>query len=176
MLNFNLLNTNIILLAKKNFLIKLLDKISPFCYTIHITNITKKKRKNMFIKIDINSDIPIYIQIKNEIVGLIAKGELKEGDKLPPVRKLAADLGINLHTVNKAYNILKQEGFISFNKKRGTIVLGRNINKASESEKEKLKSILRMVVSEYYCKNFSREDIKEIVDQLYDELENKILV
>ena len=129
----------------------------------------------MFIKIDINSGVPIYIQIKNEIVALIAKGELKEGDSLPPVRTLAEDLSINLHTVNKAYNILKQEGFISLNRKKGTVVLGKNASRITDEDKNKLKSILQPIISEYYCKNFSREDIKEIVDDIFDKLENKIL-
>ena len=66
----------------------------------------------MILKIDFDSDIPIYVQIKNQIIEGIAKGEIDKGEELPSVRALAEDIGINMHTVNKAYNMLKDEGYI----------------------------------------------------------------
>mgnify|MGYP003376838851 CR=1 FL=1 len=66
----------------------------------------------MILRIDQNSSDPIYVQIRARIIEAIAEGSLQPGDALPSVRKLAADLGINLHTVNKAYAVLRDDGYI----------------------------------------------------------------
>ncbi|GAA0179997.1 hypothetical protein SH2C18_27680 [Clostridium sediminicola] len=74
------------------------------------------------IQVDIQSQVPIYEQIKSQIIKKIIDGELKDGVQVPSVRQLAADLGINLHTVNKSYKILENEGWIMINKKKGTFI------------------------------------------------------
>ena len=66
----------------------------------------------MIISLDTSSDVPIYVQLRNQIVTGIGKGELCVGETLPSVRQMAADAGINSMTVNKTYQILKAEGFI----------------------------------------------------------------
>ena len=66
----------------------------------------------MILSLDMSSDVPIYVQLRNQIVTGIGKGELKAGESLPSVRQMAQDAGINSMTVNKAYQILKAEGFI----------------------------------------------------------------
>ena len=66
----------------------------------------------MILRIDQGSQEPLYLQIRNQLVGAIARGELLPGDRLPGVRALASDLGINLHTVNKAYAVLRDEGYL----------------------------------------------------------------
>ena len=66
----------------------------------------------MIIKLNMTSEIPIYVQLRNEIVLGIGRGELKAGEQLPTVRQMAADIGVNTMTVNKSYQILKAEGFI----------------------------------------------------------------
>ena len=68
----------------------------------------------MIIEIDFNSDEAIYIQLRNQIIMGIATSTIHEGDSLPSVRQLADNIGINMHTVNKAYNVLRQEGFLQF--------------------------------------------------------------
>ena len=67
----------------------------------------------MILRIDQGSQEPLYLQIRNQLVGAIARGELLPGDRLPGVRALASDLGINLHTVNKAYAVLRDEAFVA---------------------------------------------------------------
>jgi GntR family transcriptional regulator len=62
------------------------------------------------IQIDFNSDEAIYIQLRNQIILGIATSRIQEGDTLPSVRQLADNIGINMHTVNKAYSVLRQEG------------------------------------------------------------------
>ena len=70
----------------------------------------------MYIVIDFNSDEAIYMQLRNQIIMGIATEQIKEGDTLPSVRQLAEEIGINMHTVNKAYSVLKQEGFIKLDR------------------------------------------------------------
>ena len=76
----------------------------------------------MVIRINQMSQVPIYQQIRNEIVAAIAAGEIRPGDQLPSVRSLAGDLGINLHTVNKAYAILRDDGYVLMRGRSGAVV------------------------------------------------------
>ena len=76
----------------------------------------------MIIEIDFQSDEAIYMQLRNQIIMGIATSALQEGDTLPSVRQLADDIGINMHTVNKAYSVLRQEGFVTIDRRRGAIV------------------------------------------------------
>ena len=86
-------------------------QIQTKCYNISITKNTRKG-EHMIIQIDFNSDEAIYMQLRNQIVLGIATSRLQEGDSLPSVRHLAEEVGINMHTVNKAYSVLKEEGLI----------------------------------------------------------------
>ena len=93
----------------------------------------------MVIEIDFNSDEAIYVQLMNQIIMGIATSRLQEGDPLPSVRQLADTVGINMHTVNKAYSLLRQEGFVTIDRRRGAIIAvdvdkikaGRNERKSS---------------------------------------------
>ncbi|MDR0886247.1 MAG: GntR family transcriptional regulator [Clostridiales Family XIII bacterium] len=76
----------------------------------------------MLLKLKPDSDIPIYMQIREQIIKGIADGELSSGEQLPPLRQLAADLGVNLHTVNKAYLILQNEGYVNVQGRKGAII------------------------------------------------------
>ncbi|HIR01036.1 MAG TPA: GntR family transcriptional regulator [Candidatus Aveggerthella stercoripullorum] len=73
-------------------------------------------------KIDYNSGLPVWIQVKNRIAYLIGAGEYQAGDRLPTVRSLAVSLDISYNTVNRAYMDLEREGYISTRKGRGTFV------------------------------------------------------
>ena len=76
----------------------------------------------MILSIDLTSEIPIYQQLRDRVVEAIAEGALIEGSSLPPTRALAADFRINFHTVNKAYDLLRQQGLIRLNRKAGAVV------------------------------------------------------
>ncbi|MDH6119538.1 GntR family transcriptional regulator [Kitasatospora sp. GAS204B] len=76
----------------------------------------------MILTLDLGSEVPIYQQIRDSVVAAIALGEVAEGSPLPSTRQLAADLGINFHTVNKAYDLLRQEGLLILNRKSGAVV------------------------------------------------------
>jgi len=87
----------------------------------------------VYITLDLESEEPIYTQLKYQIIAGIAKKELSPGEALPSVRSLAADLSINLHTVNKAYQQLKQEGFILIHRQKGVVVNPDGVPKANEA-------------------------------------------
>ena len=80
---------------------------------------------SLFISFDFQSDAPIYVQLRNKIIEGIASKQLNPGDPLPSVRNLAKDLGVNMHTINKAYQLLKTDGFIQIHRQRG---VGRRYN------------------------------------------------
>jgi len=76
----------------------------------------------MILTVEPDSDVPIYQQLRDRVVEAIAAGQLAAGDPLPSTRALAADLGINFHTVNKAYDLLRQEGLVRLTRKSGAVV------------------------------------------------------
>ena len=76
----------------------------------------------MIIEIDFNSGEALYLQLRNQIIMGIATAQFHEGDSLPSVRQLADTIGINMHTVNKAYTVLKQEGYVKVDRRRGAVI------------------------------------------------------
>ena len=122
----------------------------------------------MYIEIDFESDEALYIQLQNQIIMGIATNILQNGDSLPSVRQLAYTVGINMHTVNKAYNILKQEGFIQLDQRRGAVIA---IDEDKIRYLEKMKNQLRVLMAKGCCKNISRQDVHCLVDELFDEFE-----
>ena len=84
----------------------------------------------MIVEIDFNSEEALYIQLINQIIIGIATDQIREGDTLPSVRQLADNIGINMHTVNKAYSVLKQEGFLRVDRRRGAVIALDKIGRA----------------------------------------------
>lgn len=125
----------------------------------------------MYIQLDFESDIPIYEQLKNEIIIGMAKKQLLPGERLPSVRALASDIGINLHTVNKAYQQLKQEGFLLIHRQRGVVVNPEGAPKADAHYEKKLQSILRPLIADSVCRGLSKEKYLELCKNIYKEIE-----
>lgn len=120
----------------------------------------------MIIQIDFNSSEAIYMQLCNQIIMGIATSKLQEGDPLPSVRQMADTIGINMHTVNKAYAVLKQEGLIQLDRRRGAVVaIDVNRIKAMEGLKEQLLVLL----AQSRCKGITREEVHTLVDEIFDE-------
>ena len=120
----------------------------------------------MFIEIDFNSDEALYVQLQNQIIMGIATDMIREGDTLPSVRQLADAVGINMHTVNKAYTILKQEGFIRLDRRKGAVI-ALDIDKVQALLK--MKEQLRISLAKGCCKNITREEVHALVDEIFDE-------
>lgn len=122
----------------------------------------------MIIEVDFNSDEAIYIQLCNQIIMGIATSVIHEGDSLPSVRRLADTIGVNMHTVNKAYSVLKREGYISLVKRRGAVI-SLDIDKLEELQV--MKRQLQIVLARGCCKNISRQEVHELVDEIFDDYE-----
>ena len=122
----------------------------------------------MIIEIDFNSDEAIYVQLCNQIILGIATSQFREGEQLPSVRQLAETIGINMHTVNKAYSILQQDGFVKIDRRGGAIIaIDINKLKALKEAREELAVVLARGI----CKGIGRDDIHALVDELYDNYE-----
>jgi len=122
----------------------------------------------MLVKIDFSSDEALYIQLRNQIIFGIATEQIREGDTLPSVRALAEEIGINMHTVNKAYTVLKQEGFVKVDRRKGAVI-AIDIDKLRALEE--LKSDLRVLLAKSRCKRISRQEIHELIDEIYENYE-----
>lgn len=122
----------------------------------------------MLIEIDFNSDEAIYIQLRNQIIMGIATSSIQEGDSLPSVRQLADTVGINMHTVNKAYSVLKAEGFLQLDRRRGAVV-ALDIDKMKALEE--MRQQLIILLAKASCKNISRVEVHNLVDEIFNELD-----
>ena len=120
----------------------------------------------MLIKIDLNNEEPIYLQVVNEIKSGILQGYIEVGKKLPSVRNLANELGINMHTVSKAYNLLKIEGIVNINRRQGVVV---RENYAMKDD-IKINELARILVRESRIRGKSLDEITKIVMKKYYEL------
>ena len=120
----------------------------------------------MLIKIDFESEIPIYGQIKNQVIEGIASGNLAEGESLPSVRQFAIDSGINMHTVNKAYLLLRKDGFVTVHRRKGVVVNKLSQMRDSGFIKEIAKTI-KTVIAEAYCKGISEEEFIDKCKKIY---------
>ena len=119
----------------------------------------------MLIEIDFNSSEAIYTQLCNQIILGIATAQYHDGDQLPSVRALAETIGINMHTVNKAYTILQQEGFVKIDRRRG-VVIAVDIDKLEALQETEQN--LAIVLARAFCRGVSREEFHELVDHLFD--------
>ena len=99
----------------------------------------------------------------------IAAERLTEGDILPSVRHLADEVGINMHTVNKAYGLLREEGFLVIDRRKGAII---QVSPGQEEAIRQLRENLQMAIARCRCKAVSREAVHELVDEIYDSYEN----
>ncbi len=122
----------------------------------------------MVIEIDFNSDEALYLQLRNQIILGIAMEEYRDGDPLPSVRALAEDIGINMHTVNKAYSVLRQDGYVKVDRRRGAVIA---VDSAKEEYLHQLRNRLKSVVVEAVCRNVSKNEIHSLIDEIYREYE-----
>lgn len=119
----------------------------------------------MIIAINEYLDIPIYIQIRNQIVLGISDGRLSPGEQLPTVRALAEEMGINSMTVNKAYQMLKTEGYIYTDRRNGAKVRERMELKAELPAETK--EMLQRVISEAKVRGISKEEFQKICESYF---------
>ncbi len=122
----------------------------------------------MLVEIDFESDEAFYMQLRNQIILGIATAELHEGETLPSVRQMAERIGINMHTVNKAYALLREEGFLQLDRRRGAVIALDldKLNALAEMKKE-----LRVLMAWGRCKHITREEMHQMIDEIYQNYE-----
>lgn len=128
----------------------------------------------MIINIDFNSSEAIYMQLRNQIIIGIAQNTIKDGESLPSVRQLADELGVNMHTVNKAYALLRNDGYLKLDRRKGAVVCV-SIDMKSQ-HLETMNVGMRMMVAEAICKDISLDEMHQIITEMYkefDEIQNK---
>ena len=106
------------------------------------------------------------MQLCDQIIVGIATSRLREGDALPSVRQLAEEIGINMHTVNKAYSILKQEGYIRLDRRCGAVIA---VDADKRRAMDEMKRELLVILAKGSCKNITREEVHELIDEIYAE-------
>jgi DNA-binding transcriptional regulator YhcF (GntR family) len=122
----------------------------------------------MYIEIDFNSDEALYLQLRNQIIIGIATSQYQEGDALPSVRQLADAIGINMHTVNKAYSVLKQEGFVKVDRRKGAVIA---IDVDKIQALEDLKRDMQVLLAKSSCRRISKEEVHALIDEIYGDYE-----
>jgi GntR family transcriptional regulator len=127
----------------------------------------------MLLKIDFESDIPIYIQIRRHIIEGIANGELIDGESLPSVRQLAQDIGINMLTVNKAYTLLKNDGFVNIDRRKGAVV-SRPKGVLSEQYKGQVREDMTAIIAEAFCRGMEKDTFFNMCHEIYKSFDKEI--
>jgi GntR family transcriptional regulator len=126
----------------------------------------------MIVTVDLDSAVPIYQQLRDRVVEAIAAGELRSGDPLPSTRALAADLAVNFHTVNKAYDLLKQEGVIRVNRKSGAVIRRDATTGPPEAPfVDDWEERVRVLLAEATVQGMDRQDVLRRIEALLNGFE-----
>ena len=124
----------------------------------------------MLITIDFSAETPIYTQLKDQIITGIAGKALAPGEALPSVRRMAADIGVNVNTVGKAYTILKDEGYITIDRRSGCFV-SAEFPPADEQFFRGLREQLLPIAAAAACRSVGTESFQSLCKKIYEELE-----
>ena len=133
-------------------------------------NILRKTVIYMIIKINDMSEIPIYLQIRNQIVAGISEGKLEPGEQLPTVRGLATEIGINSMTVSKAYQLLKQEGYV-YSDRRNGVCVRRDFEQKKYLTKTTVDA-LKCIIAEAKIGGMQKEEFLLVCEKIYEEGES----
>ena len=117
------------------------------------------------LEIDFNSEEAIYMQLRNQIILGIATSRLQDGDTLPSVRQMAECIGINMHTVNKAHAVLRKEGIVSIDRRKGAVIC---IDSNKLLALEEMRRNLYIILAKGRCHNISRQEAHQLLDEIYD--------
>lgn len=126
----------------------------------------------MLLKIDFESEMPIYEQLRRQIIIGIATGEVELGEELPSVRQLGGDIGINLHTVNKTYNILKNEGYLIIDRRKGAMIKDR-LPEVNDDYMNILENELDYLIADSKNRGIKKDEFLKLCSGFYDKLKDK---
>lgn len=122
----------------------------------------------MLLKLDFSSPEPIYRQIRDQMVLAVAEGRLLPGQRLPAVRALAEDAGVNAMTVSKAYQLLKSEGYLTTDRRAGAVICRPGQPGGLTGEQT---ARLRLLAGEAKLAGLSREEFQALCGAFYSETE-----
>lgn len=117
----------------------------------------------MNIHLDPSSELQLYKQLANQLIELIAKGKLKNGDTLPSVRSMAADLGINVST---GYHELEEKGLIEIKPKAKAIIIGGQKKELEETEVEKVENALKPIMAEAIARGLKKDQMTSLFHRI----------
>ncbi|MGN7408603.1 MULTISPECIES: GntR family transcriptional regulator [unclassified Sporosarcina] len=127
----------------------------------------------MFIQIEPTSDIPIYTQLANQVIELIARGQLQGGDTLPSVRALASDLSVNMHTVNKSYHELEHKGIIRIVPKSGAVINPIVQDGITSDNRRRIIEQIKPILAESLVLGMDPEEIQKLVSSILTHLKEE---
>lgn len=127
----------------------------------------------MLLSVDMVSETPIYTQICHQIIRAIATGRLTQGDELPSVRGLAADLGVNFHTISKAYTTLKEGGFLVINRRKGVVVNKEGAYSSDPTYEEALRSQMEILVTESMARGLDHETLNNMIAKIIEDVKGE---
>lgn len=136
--------------------------MTDFCLVISDTD----GRGKMHIHLDPSSELQLYKQLANQLIELIAKGKLKNGDTLPSVRSMASDLGINVSTVSKSYHELEEKGLIELKPKAKAIIIGGQKKELEETEVEKVENALKPIMAEAIARGLEKDQMTSLFHRI----------
>lgn len=122
----------------------------------------------MLIQIDFESDEALYMQLHDQIIIGIAHAMIREGDQLPSVRNMADEIGINMHTVNKAYALLRDEGFLKLDQRSGAVI---SIDVDRIEALRDMREPMKVMLAQAALRHVTREDIHNMVDEVFEEFD-----
>lgn len=125
----------------------------------------------MLLKIEFTSDVPIYEQIYKQIIIELARGGIRRGEILPSVRQLAGDLGVNLHTVNKAYQKLRDLGYVEMDRRFGSKIY--DVITSYDNPLSEIGDDLLYLLGDLKNRNYEKEEILALVEKVYASMEEK---
>lgn len=124
----------------------------------------------MLIKIDFDSSEAFYIQLYNQVIKEIALHHLQDGDSLPSVRMMAEELGVNMHTVNKAYALLREDGYVNLDRRNGAVIAVRIEDHSTHIQN--MHENMEMIIAQAVCKNIALDEMQELVRRMYEDYPN----
>ena len=124
----------------------------------------------MFIEIEPDSSVPIYLQLAQQIMEGVANGQLKPGEALPSVRSFAADLGMNMHTVNKAYHYLEEKQMIEIMPKKGVFIHPDGVRRATVQDHKRIEQELRPILTEALCLQMDKDELLRLTEKLIKDI------
>lgn len=122
--------------------------------------------------IDFQSEEAIYLQLRNQVIMAIAMSKLQDGETLPSVRQMADVLGVNMHTVNKAYHLLREDGYLKLDRRKGAVIQVE-VSSDKKIEVESLHQNIQVMVAEAICKEISKEEFQMVIENMYRIFDNQ---